>query len=100
LVTSVGALNLDARDLDILADLLADRLAERLRLDVFVGDWFTPADYHANGWAPTVEAARKRAYRLEAKGSADVRRVGRRVFLRGPSNGSKGLDRGVKLADD
>jgi len=88
-VTRLGALELHAGDLDALADLLADRIGERLNLDP-TGDWYTAAEYHANGWAPTAEAARKRAYRLEAKGSADVRRTGRRVFLRGPSNGARG----------
>jgi hypothetical protein len=85
-VTTLGRLELHAGDLDALADLLVDRIAERLQLAV-PGDWYTPQEYAANGWSPSVEAARKMAYRLLAKGSADVHRSGRRVWLRGPSKG-------------
>ena len=87
-MTRLGSLELHAGDLDILVDLIENRLRERLGLEA-AADWYTPKQYAEAGYAPSVEAARKRAYRLLAKGSADAVRRGRRVFLRGPS---KGLD--------
>ena len=81
-MTSLGRIELHAGDLDALADLLEDRIRERLGMEASA-DWYSPAQYAAAGYAPSVEAARKRAYRLLEKGSADATRVGRRVFLRG-----------------
>jgi hypothetical protein len=86
-VTALGAVHLTDADLDRLADLLADRVRDRLSDE---GDWFTTTEYAARGLSPSVEAARKRAQRLEAKGSADVVRRGGKLLLRGPSFGSKG----------
>lgn len=83
-MTRLGGLELHAGDLDLLADLLEDRIRERLNLPA-AGDWYTPAQYAARGYAPTREAAYKRATRLEKKGSADVQRRGCHVWLRGPS---------------
>jgi hypothetical protein len=88
-MTHLGVLELREADLEALVDVLAPRIAERLRL-ADTGDWYTPAEYAARGWSSSREAAYKRARRLEAKGSGDVRRIERSLFLRGPSNGSPG----------
>jgi hypothetical protein len=79
---NVGALHLSPADLSTLADLLTERVAERLDVG---REWYTTAQYAEKGYAPSVEAARKRAYRLERKGSEDVQRRGGRYWLRGPA---------------
>jgi hypothetical protein len=77
-----GSLSLDAGDLDELARILVPYIVQAMEDE---GDWYSTTEFAAKGYAPSVEAATKRARRLLNKGSDDARKMGSRLYLRGPS---------------
>jgi hypothetical protein len=80
----LGILTLDDADLRQLADVLRPYLVQA----VDDANWFTPEEYAARGWAPSAEAARRRA----GRNSIPSRKQGARLFLQGPSNEGQTLD--------